>query len=134
MAAFRSLVHGLARSGGSSGRQPGLLIVRTAEEWARCWERMTKGQRPGPEIPSVDWSVEVVVVVNLGSRPTTGYAVTIDQIVAGDQTLEVSVTESRPAGGFGGRMVTHPVHAVAVPARDARDNLRLVQRVTTRPE
>jgi len=133
MVTFRTVMHGLASTARSSALQQGLFIARTAEEWARHWERMTKGRHPAPEIPSVDWSAEVVLVMILGMRPTTGYSVTIDHIVVGDQVLEVSVTEKSP-GGFGGRMVTMPVHAVAIPARDARDNLRLIQRVITDPE
>lgn len=129
MMTFRTLMHGGASPADSFSVQPGLLLVRTADEFQRRWELMTKGDTPALEIPVVDFAAEAVVMLALGMRPTTGYSVTIDRVEAGADVLEVSATETRPSG-YTGDLVTEPVHLVAVPAVAARDDLRLILRIT----
>ncbi|MEU4420311.1 protease complex subunit PrcB family protein [Actinoplanes sp. NPDC024001] len=130
MATIRSLLHGVAHPADSSAIQPGLFLLRTEDEWAGRWRQLTAGQQPAPDLPPVDWTTEVVLGLVLGFRPTTGYTVTIEQVVARYDVLEAQATEVRP-GGFTGQAVTVPVHVVAVPAADARDDLLLIQRIVT---
>jgi len=54
MATFRTLMHGGASPADAFSVQPGLLLVRTADEFQRCWELMTKGDTPATS-PSRRW-------------------------------------------------------------------------------
>ncbi|MEM0914310.1 MAG: protease complex subunit PrcB family protein [Planctomycetota bacterium] len=63
----------------------------------------------------VDWRRRDVVTVSLGRKPTSGYEVRIDRIVATDWGLEVYVTEFSPRpGDVIAQVVTHPWAAALV--------------------
>lgn len=110
--------------------EPGLFVARTADQWARLWQRMTSHLGQTPPQPTVDWSTEMVVVLALGTRATGGYTVEIEEIRAGRDTLDVHGREDVP-----GRTcavtdaLTYPHHAVAVAARNGQ--ARLILRVVT---
>ncbi|MGC3862262.1 protease complex subunit PrcB family protein [Micromonospora chersina] len=110
--------------------EPDLFVARTADQWARLWQRMTSHLSPTPPQPTVDWSTEMVVVLALGTRATGGYTVEIEEIRAGQDTLDVHGREDVP-----GRTcvvtaaLTYPHHAVAVAARNGQ--ARLTLRVVT---
>ncbi|MEO0963697.1 MAG: protease complex subunit PrcB family protein [Planctomycetota bacterium] len=63
----------------------------------------------------VDWRRRDVVTVSLGRKPTSGYEVRIDRIVATDWGLDVYVTEFSPRPGQPvAQVVTHPWAAALV--------------------
>ncbi|MEM6332389.1 MAG: protease complex subunit PrcB family protein [Planctomycetota bacterium] len=63
----------------------------------------------------VDWSRRDVVAVTLGQKPTSGFGIRIDRVVATDWGLEVDVTEIAPRPGQQvAQVVTHPWAAALV--------------------
>ncbi|WP_123809711.1 protease complex subunit PrcB family protein [Micromonospora globispora] len=123
---FRTLFHGDTASSTTAG----LFLIRTEDEWVREWEAWMRARRPTPAVPAVDWEAELVVVLTVGTRPASGYQVTIEQLAVRDHQLHVSAWEDRN-GGAALDVITHPVHAVAMPLHDLGDDLHLVQRITT---
>ncbi|MCO1597156.1 hypothetical protein M8C17_18535 [Micromonospora sp. RHAY321] len=101
-------------------------IVGGAE---REWDGLTRFHQPAPAVPTVDWEAELVVVLAVGTRPASGYQVTIERLTVTDRQLHVSAWEERN-GGAALDIVTNPVHAVAMPLHDLGDDLHLVQRIT----
>ncbi|MFG1869220.1 hypothetical protein [Micromonospora arborensis] len=125
-APFRTLFHGVTASSATAG----LFLVRTEDEWVSHWTAWMRAERPGPAVPAVDWEAELAVVLAVGTRPASGYQVTIEHLAVRDRHLHVSAWEDRN-GGAALDVITFPVHAVAMPLRDLGDDLYLVQRITT---
>lgn len=96
----------------------GVHVVRDADEWTRHWAGPSSGQPWSPPAPAVDWQTEMCVVAALGTRSSSGYSVLIDGIeVAGDR-MTVLAWEIQPGPNCVALcVITHPFHAVAVPAR-----------------
>ncbi|MFC3503891.1 protease complex subunit PrcB family protein [Micromonospora krabiensis] len=95
-------------------------MVRTQPEWEQRWRGLMakEGQPPAP--PAVDWTTEMVVFYVLGTRPSGGYSVRIDEISVRDGRLTVRVEESRPGRSCDSAdVLTNPFHAVATSASDA---------------
>lgn len=112
-AEFRSLVRGY---------QTGLpsecvTVVRDAETWRALWAQHAGTVVPRPDAPEVDFARDMVVCVTVGTRPTAGYAVTIERVVPLDEKrFQVEVTETKPtAGAILPQVVTLPYHMVVVP-------------------
>jgi len=118
-----------ALAGGSRGRGysvPVVLVVDDADVWEETWRTLNPDDSSAP--PEVDWARDMVVVVALGPRPTTGYAVRIEEIVATATTMDVHCLETRP-GSYAAHMMTYPFHAVVVAVAARRETPRLVSRV-----
>jgi len=95
----------------------GLHVVRDADDWTRLWARSSSGQLSEPPVLAVDWQTEMFVAVALGLRSSGGYFVRIDGIVVFGGLIRVLVWEIRPGSNCATtRGITHPFHAVAVPA------------------
>ncbi|SIN30761.1 protease complex subunit PrcB family protein [Micromonospora cremea] len=104
----------------SDAHVAGLFVVRTQPEWEQRWQGLMamRGQPSAP--PAVDWTTEMVIFYVLGTRPSGGYSVRIDEISKRDGRLTVRVEESRPGGSCSAAdVLTNPFHAVATPASDA---------------
>jgi hypothetical protein len=106
----------------------GVHIVRDADEWTRLSAPSAHRHTPELPVPAVNWQTEMCVVAALGRRLTGGYLAMIDVIeVVGDH-IQVLVWEIRPGPNCGtSRAITHPCHAVAVPAHPGE--ARLIKRV-----
>jgi hypothetical protein len=95
----------------------GLHVVRDADEWTRHWAGPSSGQPWLLPAPAVDWQTEMCIVAALGTRSSSGYDVLIDAIqVVGDR-MTVLAWEIQPGQNCVVLcVITHPFHAVAVPA------------------
>jgi len=81
---------------GSGGRpEARTAVLRTADAWRKYWND-SLGQI-GAE-PSVDFARSMVLVIELGQRPTPGYRVVLQAGYQIADTLRFSYTESGPTG------------------------------------
>lgn len=70
-------------------------------------------------IPDVDFSTEMVLAINGGQQPTTGYVVEITQVTEGDNQLNVYYDSKSPTSDCGtGQALTAPYCLVAIPTSD----------------
>lgn len=76
-------------------------VLRTEEVYASFWERLHADRSSVPERPPVDFDEEVVVAIVLGQRPTGGYGVEVDEVLASDAggRIQVQFTETVPGDG-----------------------------------
>lgn len=88
--------------------EPGAKVVADAETWARTWKGF------GKDAPAVDFAKFVVVVVNIGEKPTGGYTAVFDEPVARGDDLLVRYRVPKPSG-FVTQAFTHPWKARAFP-------------------
>jgi hypothetical protein len=80
----------------------------------------------------VDFARDVVILAAMGTRPSTGFSVTITEVRVHDGTFWVRVTEQSPGRNcVAGDAITSPVHAVRAP-REATAAQFMVARVETR--
>jgi hypothetical protein len=92
------------------------LVIRSADQWAEAWARITGPARPAP---AVNFAREMVVLVAMGERPTGGYVITVDGVYDADGRLYAEVKEASPGPLCGTtEALTQPIDAVRVPRRD----------------
>ncbi|MGI5524691.1 protease complex subunit PrcB family protein [Micromonospora sp. CA-259024] len=114
---FRALAEDYDDGGDHSS---GLFVVRTQPEWEQRWQGLTIRHTPPPPPPAVDWTTEMVIFYVLGTKPSGGYSVRIDEISARDGRLAVRVEESRPGRSCAtAAVLTNPLDVVATRASDA---------------
>lgn len=90
--------------------------ITDAKEWAQLWRRMHQGREPMPDLPSVDFSRQMVLAAFMGRKPTGGYTIQITRVVAENGTITVTVRETAPSPNTPViQVLTHPFHIVVVP-------------------
>lgn len=93
------------------------VVVRSASHWEAIWEQAFALQTDVPPRPAIDFATEMVLVVALGSRPTGGYGIAIEDLVTGGTGLSVLVAATSPGPSCGTtQAVTQPVEIVRVHA------------------
>ena len=74
-------------------------FITTLDEWIQLWARRQANLAKKKPHPAVDFDKEAVVVVSLGSKPTTGFSVEITRIVKTKEEIQIYVKETVPAEG-----------------------------------
>ena len=97
------------------------LVIRTSVEWNALWEEVTQNRMPKPPPPEVDFEQYMVIVAAMGSRPTGGYTVTVDEVNQGQGQLLAEVRETSPGPTcMTTQALTAPVTAVRVVRSEGR--------------
>jgi hypothetical protein len=95
------------------------LVLKTEGAWNATWSQIYAGLQPKPPVPDVSFAAEMVIVVSMGTRPSGGYSIEIDEVHESDGKLYVSVVETSPGASCGlTAALTAPVFAIRVPRRD----------------
>lgn len=104
-------------AGGIQGKAQ-QLVIRNGAEAATAMGKGKDAEAATNElaklfkVESIDWKKQMVVVVTAGPKPTGGYSVTIDKLVAADKQLTVKWTLKSPGpGDFVTQAFTHPAQA-----------------------
>ena len=91
------------------------LVVRDEQSWIEFWIASTAMVSPAPELPTVDFTADMVLIAAMGRRTTAGYAVSVEGVYSSDGVLYVDLLESSPAiGCLSAQVITTPVTAVRV--------------------
>ena len=110
---FEVLGHGSKAAGVTTRKNYALF---TAEEYARIWKLTGSTEK----MPTVDFSHGYVVAVFAGSRPTGGYAISVDAIADTGDSRSVSVRLEKPGVGcITTQALTSPYQIVRVPFSEA---------------
>jgi hypothetical protein len=106
--------------------EPQLLVFRNQQEWANFWNSNASSDANPKKtvVPAVDFLDQQAIAVTLGSRPTGGFSIQIDQIekLATSQSQEwvVRYTEKVPgADCFVTQQTTTPTIFLLTAASDA---------------
>lgn len=94
--------------------QAGEAVVRDERGWQALWEA-----RGGVgTAPAVDFSRQMLVAIDLGTRPTGGYAVRVTGTALTDDAIELRYVEQRPSpDAMVAQVMTAPFIVAMVPAR-----------------
>ncbi len=95
-------------------------VAGDSATFRKVWTEAMTGAPEVRPAPQIDFKRNMVVVASMGSRPNTGFSITIDSVVERGSLVEVDVV----LGGSGslciqGQAMTNPVDIVEV-ARSAR--------------
>lgn len=74
-------------------------VLRNSDEFNAFWTKVHADQESVPNHPNVDFENEVVVAIVLGGRPTGGYDVGIDQVMASEDGEEMRVEYAETVPG-----------------------------------
>lgn len=92
------------------------LVLRSASEWNAFWAEAHADRSPAPDAPAVDFERSTVIAAAMGSRPSGGYRIGIEEVHHTDDALWVVVRETAPGDScVTTGVLTHPVTAVRVP-------------------
>jgi hypothetical protein len=95
--------------------QPERFVIRDSATMAMVWETIYRGVSPRPDMPFIDFTRNMVLVVALGTRATSGYNIVLDSATLGADGLTVYARISSPGGGAILPVVTQPLDAGVVP-------------------
>ncbi|MFB6099505.1 MAG: protease complex subunit PrcB family protein, partial [Salinibacter sp.] len=96
-------------------------VLRDEEAYASFWKTLHADQESVPDRPKVDFSERVVVAIVLGRRPTGGYTVGVDEVLASEdgEKIRVRFTETVPGENcIVTQALTSPYVLVSVEARE----------------
>lgn len=109
------------KGGDSSGCQRvGGQIIQNFPEWKDLWGEHASILSRQPQIPSVDFSQEMVIAYFAGEKQQGGHRVEIDSVEVqtssglGDHTLVIKV-RGHASAGLSSDVMTQPYHIVRVP-------------------
>lgn len=92
------------------------LVIRDAQAWSEFWEQVHSNVMPQPPVPSIDFARNIVVAAAMGTRPTGGFSIQIDDVYTDEEELYAVVEERSPGGNcILTQALTAPVVAVRVP-------------------
>jgi hypothetical protein len=91
-------------------------LVRDAGAWQELWSRMNTASAPPSAPPVIDFTQHSALVIALGERPTSGYAVRAQAIGLHRSTAMVTVQERQPARHcMVAQMSSYPTSVFLVP-------------------
>jgi hypothetical protein len=103
----------------SAGEASQRLVIRSPAELAAAWNTIFSTVSPPPEIPTVDFAQEMVIIARSGAKPSGGYCISVDSAVGSRSRMTVTVRSGGPTpGNTLLPVVTHPYDVVRVPRRD----------------
>jgi hypothetical protein len=92
------------------------LVVRDAATWANAWQQIAATMPPPPAAPAVDFSSDLLIVAAMGTMPTGGYSIDVDDVGVGGGNASISITEQSPGPTcVVTQSLTAPVVVVVVP-------------------
>jgi hypothetical protein len=120
------------------------MVIRDRDTLADVWKQIYSGSRsftrsPGgemvpnlpPPAPQIDFSRKMLLVVTMGSEPTSGYAIVVDGVYEQGDQLEVVVHNVSPGRGCVTlQYMTQPADIVEVEKREGSVVFRDVDIVT----
>lgn len=113
-------------SGAASGiTEAGVRVARNEAEWQALWAQHSMTMLPPMPAPKVNFEELMVVCVHAGTRPTAGWATTVENVQLEADTLWLRVKTTGPAPeALVPQVVTSPFVMVLVPQHPGRVALR----------
>ena len=95
--------------------EPLRVVIRDQDAWRDIWKRITSPNRELPSLPEIDFSSEMIVVVALGTKPSSGYGIIVDRAFERDDKLEIVVRSLSQKHCGVWPMMTSPADIVRLP-------------------
>jgi hypothetical protein len=93
----------------SGMKDPLAQVITTSKDWEDLWKKHTSVLVPQPPVPKIDFDTEVVAVIFLGEKRTSGYRIVLKSIAAeGDDVVVTYQETTPPANSFTLQVLTQP--------------------------
>ncbi len=97
-----------------------LRTARNEAQWTKLWSEHTSTQLPTAQLPTIDFSKEMVVCVLAGEKPTAGYGIEVVDARFDGKAMVLGTRETKPKeDAIVPQIVTHPYHMIATPLTNA---------------
>lgn len=91
------------------------LIIKTRDQWKNLWNKHTSIRLPPSEVPAIDFTKNMIIVVFMGQKPTGGFAIEITKIKKYKDEIVTSFAEGRPpSDALVTQVLIQPYHIVKV--------------------
>ena len=91
-------------------------VIRDAQTLRQVWQQLFHGRR---EVPAIDFTTQMVVIVALGEKPTAGYGAKITGFSRNGGGIVVHVTAFAPGAGCAtATVLTYPVAVARLRSHD----------------
>ena len=115
---FRDAIEGMRHFSGYDERAR--RVIRDRDTWIRVWLRVTTTASSRP-VPQVDFERQMIIFAAMGTKPSTGYQIEIEQLYRRGEDIYAVVRETSPGRGcVVGAAITAPVTAALVPRTSGR--------------
>lgn len=94
-----------------------LVVFDNADDFAAFWEEFFGSEADGAQaVPTIDFSTRIVAAAAMGPQGTDGYSITFTDQRIEENTLILTLTETRPGGNcLVTESLTNPYHVISVP-------------------
>lgn len=102
----------------SSGiRAPRAELITQPARWQFVWDEiMSDGRSPKPQIPSVDFDRQQLILAALGESPDACKDIEVESVKLAGDILQVAIRETRPPMSCScPPVVVEPVDVIAIP-------------------
>jgi len=111
---FRDATRGFTQYSGIADSMR--LVIRDAGAWRSYWSAIHRPFIPAPPVPDVDFTREMIVLAAMGTRPTGGFAIRIENARADSARILLLVRRTVPGTGCAvPASVTQPVDLARIP-------------------
>jgi hypothetical protein len=102
-----------------SGYETAMAVaIRDRAAWLSAWAQMYgRTNTLPPPLPEIDFANEMILLVALGTQPSSGYDVIIDRASESGDVVTVDATARRPGNCGVLTVITTPVDVARVPKR-----------------
>ncbi len=109
------------QSGFSSFTVPMRTVIRAQEAFEAFWGDIHSGLNPTPNPPVLDFDKSMLVVAASGTRPNSGYSISVKTVAREGDQLFVHIEETFPgAECITLQVITSPVTGILVTKTDAQ--------------
>ena len=92
------------------------LVISSLMDWEALQPQLEADLFSQPELPNLDFSQSILVIVFAGEKPSGGYTIQVKRIIQTDQEVVVYVTETKPARDqLAITQITYPYQIVILP-------------------
>ena len=95
------------------------IVIKDENAFEHFWNNLHESVNPNPAVPEIDFSINMVLVSIMGSKPHGGYFVQIDNAIYVDNTFVAKVKKTSPRNCFTTQAITNPYVIVKVEKTDS---------------
>ena len=107
------------------------MVIRNQSRFQDSWARLVAHVYPVPEMPSIDFSREMVIIASAGTKPSSGYSIRIGRLARVDGVIYADVVSERPGSScLVNSMPTMPADLIIAP--NSNEAVTFVERSTVR--
>lgn len=108
-------------SEGNNGgfEQDTLLLIRNSEEMKAGWKKLFSNFVEQPDMPSVNFANQMVVILSMGEKNSGGYSLEISKVVEKELQLAVFANYISPGQNcIVAEVISYPFVVISIPKKD----------------